>query len=232
MSSLAGMLRRHPAWADVADTTLRQLVASARPIELAPGQVAVRDGEAASAIHYLVEGLVRVYFPRTRQRPSFTLALLAAPATFGDIACLTGSPYTAAVEALAPARTVAVATPAVLAALAAEPRACLRHYVALAHRFAVATQVERSSVAPRPAERIAALLLAYGQKLGRPVPEGTLIDRAIPQEEIAEQTASNRRSVVRALSVFFRARALMRQGRKLVIVDGDALARAAIAQPG
>jgi CRP/FNR family transcriptional regulator len=229
MASPVALLRQHPLWAPLSEPAARQLAASAGLSTYSAGQVIVRDGEAAGHVHYLTHGLVRVYFPRTRTRASLTLALIEAPGMFGDIACLNQSPYTATVEALAACGTVSVPRAAWRAAIEREPLVAMLHYQKLAQRFAGATHIQRWSIDPRPVERVAALLLSYAQHVGVAVEGGTLIDAVIAQEDIAEQTASTRRTVVRALGELFDSGALLRSGRKLVVVDAAKLARAALA---
>lgn len=229
MVSPLPLLRQHPLWSPLSDASARALAASAGVCEYAAGQVVVRDGEPAHHVHYLTHGLVRVYFPRTKARASLTLALIEAPGMFGDIACLNGSPYTATVEALSSCRTVALPVGVWRDVLAREPAVALLHYQRLALRFVGATQTQRRSIEPRPVERVAALLLSYAQHVGVAVEGGTLIDAVIAQEDIAEQTASTRRTVVRALAELFDSGALRRHGRKLIVVDTQQLARVALA---
>ena len=160
-----------------------------------------------------------------------TLSLIEAPGVFGDIACLNGTPYTATVEALSSCLTVALPVKTWLLAIDGEPRVAALHYKTLARRFIDATTIQRHSIDVRPVERVAALLLSYTQHTGVPVDGGTLIDVVIAQEDIAEQTACARRTVVRALAELLDSGTLKRHGRKLVVVDVAKLARAALAPP-
>jgi CRP-like cAMP-binding protein len=227
---LRALIARHPVWEGASDAALKALSSAARLVALRPGQVAVREKEPATEIHLLVEGIARVYYPGTRTRPQLTVKLLAAPAAFGDIACAVESRYTANVEALSDARIVAIDSRTYFAVLGREPSACFRQYLDLARRFAGAVQIEKSSVSPSAAERVVALLLAYAHQLGTPEDGGILIERALTQDEIAEQTASNRRTVVRVLSALFASGALERRGRKLLIADRARLVEVAGAE--
>jgi CRP-like cAMP-binding protein len=84
-------------------------------------------------------------------------------------------------------------------------------------------------IEPRPVERVAALVLSYAQRTGVRGDDGALIDAMIAAEDIAEQTASTRRTVVRALSDVFASGEFKRGARKLIVIDVDALARAVLA---
>lgn len=230
MASPLALLRQHPLWAPLSDAATRTLAAHAGICDFSAGQVLVREGEPAQHLRYLTHGLVRTYFPRTKTRASLTLALTAAPAMFGDIACLNGTPYTATVEALNACRTVAVPVAVWRDVLGREPAVALLHDARLAQRFTGATQIQRRSIDPRPLECVAALLLSYAQHGGVAIDDGVLIDVVLAQEDIAEQTASTRRTVVRALGDLFDSGTLRRHGRKFVVVDADRLARAALGQ--
>jgi CRP/FNR family transcriptional regulator len=228
MTSVAAQLRQQPTFAGLSESAARTLAVGTQRVEYAPGQVVVIEGQPARHVYYLTSGLVRVFFPRRKDRAALTLALRAAPGMFGDIAVLNGTPYTSSVDALGPVVVLAVDERAWRATLAAEPQVALAHYRSLAERFLGATQNQRSGIEPRPVERVAALLLSYAQHAGVVVDNGILIDAAIAQEDIAEQTASTRRTVVRALADLFASGTLLRRGRKFVVADVDALARVAL----
>lgn len=230
-ADVRALLRRHPVWRDATEATLRALEGGTRLVELRAGQVVVRENEPASALYLLVEGMARTYYPATKTRAQLTVKLLSAPAAFGDIACAVEGKYTATVEALSAARLLAIDRRTYFSVLQREPGACFRQYLDLAQRFAGAVQIEKSSVSPSAADRIVALLLAYAQQFGVPEGSGMLIDRALTQDELAEQTASNRRSVVRVLTTLFSSGALERRGRKLLIADRAKLIAAASGEP-
>ena len=231
MASIASLLARHPSWAGLSEQGARALANSTEQQKFSPGQVIVIEGQPARHVYYLVDGVVRVFFPRRKGRAALTLALRGAPGMFGDIAVLNATAYTSSVDALTPSVVLAVEHAAWRATLTAEPRVAMLHYQSLGERFLGATQNQRGAIDPRPVERVAALLLSYAQHTGVPLPEGgVLIDAVVAQEDIAEQTASTRRTVVRALGALFDSGTLRRHGRKLVVTDIDALARTALAR--
>jgi CRP-like cAMP-binding protein len=80
-------------------------------VDRAPGQVFVVEGQRADAIYLLLSGAARVFYPAKKERPKVTVKLMQAPGGFGDVACVTGSGYTASVEAW---RAACVTTPLIM----------------------------------------------------------------------------------------------------------------------
>ncbi|MBI2373675.1 MAG: Crp/Fnr family transcriptional regulator [Deltaproteobacteria bacterium] len=228
-SFIVAALRRHPIWRDADDTALRLLVQGARVEDSRPGQMLVREGQPADRIHLLVDGAARTFYVATRARPELTVKLLRSPSAFGDVACVLRGPYSASIEALTQVRTLAIDAPTYFSALLRSPAPCFRQYFDLAERFGGATQIEKSTYAASLHERIVALLAAYARELGIPVEGGIQIDAALTQDDIASQTGSNRRTVVRSLGLLYESGALKRHGRKYVVTSVDALL---LATPG
>lgn len=216
--SVLKLLRTHPVWADTPEPNRRALAATGRRLDLAPGQVAVREGQESGWVHLLVEGVLRAHYPGTRSRRSLTARLMGAPEVFGDLACLQGSVYGSSVEALTHAVIISFPAKQYFAELLRDPATCMRQYRDLGRRFKAATQHELSTATGGSTERVGALILAYAEHFGRPTPEGLLVDLPLSQESIAEQTGCNRRTVVRVLDQYFVSGVLRRRGRRLMLL--------------
>ena len=211
MRELFGLLRRHPVWADASDATLALLSQGSRVVDRSAGQVFVIEGERAGAIYLLASGAARVFYPAKKGRPEVTVKLMLAPGGFGDVACVMRTGYTATVEALMPARAIAVESRFYFAAMQREPKACFRQYWDVARRFASAVEMERAAYVTTVVERVIALLLAYAEQSGG--------DVKLSQDDIAQQVGSNRRSVVRVMEQLYATGGLARRGRRYEIVD-------------
>jgi CRP/FNR family transcriptional regulator, cyclic AMP receptor protein len=208
---LFGVLRQHPIWEAASDVALHTLADGARSEDRAAGQMFVIEGQPADAIWLLMSGAARVFYPQKKERPEVTVRLMRAPGAFGDVACVTKSAYTASVEALEPARAIAVDARAYFAALQQDPKACFRQYWDVALRFAGAVGTERAAFSSSVVERVVALLLAYAEHGGG--------DVKLSQDDIAQQVGSNRRSVVRVMEQLYDSGGLERRGRRYAIVD-------------
>ncbi|MCC7110998.1 MAG: Crp/Fnr family transcriptional regulator, partial [Deltaproteobacteria bacterium] len=175
----------------------------------------------ADAIWLLVGGTARVFYPARKGQPEVTVKLLRAPGGFGDVACVARGRYTASVEALGPVTAVAVDAGRYFAALQRDARACFRQYWDVAHRFAGAVEMERAALVSSVVERVIALLLAYAD-------DGDGVVR-LSQDDLAQQVASNRRSIVRTMEQLYQTGGLVRRGRSYVVVDRDKLLSGAAA---
>ncbi|MBI4815543.1 MAG: cyclic nucleotide-binding domain-containing protein [Deltaproteobacteria bacterium] len=173
---IAVLLRTHPIWRDSTEPVIRALSSAARLGIHRPGQVLVREGQAADRVHLLVGGAARTFYVGTKSRPELTVKLLRAPSAFGDVACVLRVPYSASVEALTETRSVEVESQVYFAALLKSPGSCLRQYFDLAERFGGAVQIEKSTYAASLHERVIALLAAYARELGVPVEDGIRIE--------------------------------------------------------
>ncbi|WP_363349593.1 SpoIIE family protein phosphatase [Methylocystis echinoides] len=81
---------------------IRSLVASARKLDLQPGETLVRQGDQSDSAFFLDEGAVQV-FAETAYGAA-PLAILEAPRLIGEIGALAGLPRTASMTAATPVR--------------------------------------------------------------------------------------------------------------------------------
>ena len=67
------LIRRHPIWRDVSDSAVRALAQHINVVPLAPGDAILKAGDEAKAIHLLVEGACRVFYPATERSAEITV---------------------------------------------------------------------------------------------------------------------------------------------------------------
>lgn len=225
------LLRTHPVWRDASDAAVK-LVASAAKVEATrPGQLFVREGQTADHVHLLIEGVARAFYVETKTRPQATVTLLRAPSVIGDLACILRGSYTASVEALLDSVSLAVPAPVYFSALQQSATSCLRQYFDLAERFGGAVNNEKVAYAASLNERVVGVLAAYAREMGEPTSTGIRITAALTQDDLAVQTASSRRTVVRSLSILYDAGVLRRVGRQYEVTSIEALLAAATGAP-
>ncbi len=229
-STIVGLLRRHPLWRQAEPAVIRSLAVAARIERTRPGQLFVREGECAEQVHLLSEGVARVFYMQTKAQPEATLTLLRAPAVIGDMACALQRPYTASAEALIDATSVAIPAAAYFAALGQSPSACLRQYIDLAERYCGTVSSTKVGYSTGLEGRVVAVLAAYARTLGVETPTGIRI-AGLRQDDIAVQTSSSRRCIVRALSKLYQSGALKRVGREYEIPSVEVLLAAVPAAP-
>ncbi|MFO0724774.1 MAG: Crp/Fnr family transcriptional regulator [Myxococcota bacterium] len=226
------LVRQHPIWRDASDLGVRALCASATEVRLRPGDHVLRAGEPAEAIHLLVEGATRVYYPAARDRAEITVKLFWAPAAFGDAESILRTRWAECVEALTPGRVLITPAKRYFELMRREPSVCFRQYWDVARRFGVAIHSERSANLAELQDRTIAILVAYALHFGTPSEGGVLIEYALTQDDIGKQVGANRRSIVTILGALYKAGVIERRGRKFWVrsVEG-LLAKAESAPP-
>jgi CRP/FNR family transcriptional regulator, cyclic AMP receptor protein len=102
-----------------------------------------------------------------------------------------------------------------------------RRILELAGRAADDATRRASEIAQWPARRrLAKLLLELADQHGHPTLQGgTIINVAIPQADLAERIGSGRRAVVRAMTEFRAQEILRMKGRRIELLDVEALGR-------
>ncbi|WP_373048476.1 cyclic nucleotide-binding domain-containing protein [Vulgatibacter sp.] len=97
-ATLPPALPEIPLFADLAPAAFRKLIDRSRHQRLAPGEIAVRQGERGDAFYVVVDGSLEVV--REMGAQHVRLAVLEDGAFFGEMALLTASARTASVVAL------------------------------------------------------------------------------------------------------------------------------------
>lgn len=89
-------LLANPAFHRIPPGNIPRIFAALEPVELAPGEAVVREGEAGDAWFVVTKGRVRV------RRGAEPVVLLGVGRTFGEEALVSGAPRNATVEAVTP----------------------------------------------------------------------------------------------------------------------------------
>jgi CRP-like cAMP-binding protein len=216
-------VRTHPIWRDASEQSVRSLCAIVQDVQLAPGRSVLTAGEPAEAIHLLVEGAVRVFYPATDESAEITVKLFWAPASFGDAESILRVQWAETVQALTPVRVLIAPARDYFRLMQKEPSVCFRQYWDVARRFGVAIRSERASNLNDLRDRVIAILVAYANHFGSRGEGGTLIDHPLTQEQIGKQVGATRRSVVSILGELYEKGMLRRVGRRFLVPDVAAL---------
>lgn len=124
-TGIAGILEGCAFFSQLDRESRQRLARMAERRRFAKGQMIFRDGEEATGLHLVVEGLVRVY----KLAPSgkeHVLHLAGPGMTFAEVAVLGGFPLPAYAEAVEPTACVVLPTRPFLQALREDHRLCLQ----------------------------------------------------------------------------------------------------------
>jgi len=90
-------------FADLPPALLAECAARAKPVDIAAGDALIRQGEAASDLFILLDGLIEILLEHGDEVPE-RVCVLGPGACVGDMALLLGEPRTATARALRPCR--------------------------------------------------------------------------------------------------------------------------------
>jgi CRP-like cAMP-binding protein len=222
-SELIGAVRRHPVWRDASEQGIRGLIAESQDTHFLPREPIMPAGAPAQRIHLLLEGLARAFYPARVHKVEITVRLFWAPATFGDGESILKATWASTIEALVPCRVLITPAPAYFRLMQREPSVCFRQYWDVARRHAVTLRTERAANLDDLEARVIAILISYANRFGVDDPRGRIIDHPLTQEQIGVQVGTNLRNVVRVLTRLYRAKLVLRVGRRYAIPSLDRL---------
>ena len=200
VAEVVALLRSNPVFASSPTADLQSLAADATAIEFAPRARVLGEGDRATHLHVLVDGVIRVYHDDGQGR-QVTVKHLSPPSTFSEMEILTGHCQLESAESLTRTKLIRIPAAAFGAFLDQEPTAtqamlrdiCRRCCVAARNEHAVFFEVET---------RLASLFLSYADLFGKERPMGLRINIKLTQDDLANGLGVVVRSVSRTLTTW------------------------------
>src|SRR5215208_585609 len=180
-------------------------------------------GDPDSQLYFLLEGTVRLYKIYGDYKEA-TTALLRDRGVFGKLSLVEGRRQDTFAEALTEAR-VASAQKSVLAEVVkCRPEFSIKLFSSFSERLRQSDEVIESLLHREVSARLATLLLNLGERFGEANGVGTLIDVRLTHQDLANMIASTREAVSKVMSELQRDGVIESRNRRIVIVNGEALA--------
>lgn len=191
------------------------------------GQMLFCQGDAGDWIYVVAEGLVKLVRTST-QGNELLLGLRRPPHIFGEIAILDGRERAATAEAMCTPTRVLVVNKEPVTALLDESTALSRQ-LAINFGALLREAIERAFdfVYLDLKGRVAKILIEFAQTSGRATEEGTVIDVELHQSDVAAIVGGTRPAVNKVLKDLERRGYLRLQGRTIVLLQPEQLARRA-----
>jgi CRP/FNR family transcriptional regulator, cyclic AMP receptor protein len=218
------IMRRHPWFAQLPEALQLAIVARARPVRLAHGQLLFRKRDPADAWWGILQGAIRIGAASAEGR-ELTLTYLEPGAWFGEISLFDGEPRTHDGQAQGATVLLRVARPDFDALLAEHPalaRALLQlQSQRLRMMFGL---IESASLLPLP-QRLAQQLLSLASTYGEPGPQpGTVhIALRLPQDALGQLLGTSRQRINQALKTWERDGWLHQRYGEIVLLNLAAL---------
>ena len=213
-------------WALLTDEEQAVLAALGRISVFSPGAVICVEGDPATHVYVLVEGLAKV-LSSTADGHELTLALRGNGDLVGEIAGQTTGYRNATMRAIGTVRALIVTYERFSTFLDAHPGADHAYRQVVTRRWNDADSMLRSHPVTNGAHRLAIVLLDLAARYGSETGQGVRIAVPLSQEELASLAGASRATVTRALSNW-RQRGIIRTGQRDTTITGlDALRKIA-----
>lgn len=222
MSSAAEALKNVPFFASLAPDEVNELAERLVPRRFSSNQIIFHLGDPGGLLYIISHGKVKISHS-TADGQEALLAILGQGDFFGELALLDETPRSATAEALEPTDTLTLHRTEFMRFMELHP-AFARHVLyVLARRIRhMNNQISDIFFLDLPG-RLARTLLMLAEQHGVPGKEGTHIDLALTQTDLAEMTGATRVSINKALGRFRREGWINIKGRKFTILNSDEL---------
>ncbi len=223
---LIDCLRANPVFAQLDDAALDVVLAEATIRTVAPGDIVVRQGDAASAFGVLAGGRAKM-IQVTADGRQILLRYIVAGQEFGLIAALPDLAYPLTIEAVDECLVLYWPGATLAAYFGRYPQLALNALQIMVLRNQELQARYRELLTERVEQRLARALLRLAQVTGSCDKDGTLITLPLTREDLAELVGTTLYTVSRTLSQWDQA-GLVNTGRERVVVT-DAAGLEAIA---
>jgi CRP/FNR family transcriptional regulator, cyclic AMP receptor protein len=218
----AEALKNVPFFAKLSPEELRDLAERLVPRRFGSGQVIFHLGDPGGLLYIIIEGTVKIS-NATPDGQEALLAILGAGDFFGELALLDDAPRSATAEALQPTQTVTLHRDEFIRFLGENPEFAYHVLQTLARRIRHLNDQINDVFFLDLNGRLARALLNLSKRHGHKTGEGTVIDLALTQTDLAEMTGATRVSINKTLGRFRRARWVDVKGRQITVLDERAL---------
>ena len=221
-SNAAQALQGVPFFANLHEDHAGELAGKLVPRRFGTNQVIFHLGDPGGLLYLISRGKVKISHT-TSDGQEVVLAILGPGDFFGEMALLDDSPRSATAVALEPTETWTLHRGEFMSYLSDNPDFTLHVLKTLArHIRRLNTQLADIFFLDLPG-RLARVLLNLAEQYGRKMPDGTLIDLSLTQTDLAEMTGATRVSINKALGRFRRAGWIRVNGRRVTVLDRQAL---------
>jgi CRP/FNR family cyclic AMP-dependent transcriptional regulator len=221
-----GGLARMPLFAALDEESARTLEAAMTTRAVPRGHTVFREGDAGDRLFVILDGKVKIWRAAADGRENL-LAVLGAGDMFGELSLFDPGPRTASVSAVTDSRLASLDHDDLRPLLIDRPAVAGQLLRALAQRLRRTNESLADLVFTDVPGRVAKALLDLAEKFGTEEADGTRVQHDLTQEELAQLVGASRETVNKALSEFASRGWLRLEGRTVLLIDRDRLARRA-----
>jgi CRP/FNR family cyclic AMP-dependent transcriptional regulator len=221
------VLRAAPLFEGLDDAAYAALAGRVTTTRIARGDDLFREGDPGHALHVVVDGKVKICRSSPDGREN-VVAILARGDLLGELSLFDAQPRGATATAVVDAELATLAEADFHAWLGEHPHVSYGLLRALAVRLRQTNEQMADLVFTDVPGRIAKTVLGLAERFGEASEDGAVrVAHDLTQEELAQLVGASRETVNKALAEFAARGWLRVDGRAVVLLDRDRLARRA-----
>jgi CRP/FNR family transcriptional regulator len=190
------------------------------------GHIVFNEGDDGDRLFIVLDGKVKITRAAVDGRENL-IAVLGTAEMFGELSLFDPGPRTASVSAVTDATLASLDHDDLRPLLLERPGVAVELLQALAQRLRRTNEAMADLVFTDVPGRVAKALLDLAEKFGVVEADGTRVRHDLTQEELAQLVGASRETVNKALSEFAHRGWLRIEGRSVLLLEPDRLARRA-----
>src|SRR4051794_8539488 len=221
-----GVLADVPLFAALDDDAAQVLSTALTTREVPRGHIVFSEGDAGDRLFVVLEGKVKISRTASDGRENL-LTVLGPGEMFGELSLFDPGPRTATATAVTESTLASLDHDDLRPLLLNEPGVAVQLLRALAQRLRRTNEAMADLVFSDVPGRVAKALLDLAEKFGIDETDGVRVHHDLTQEELAQLVGASRETVNKALSDFATRGWLRLEGRTVLLLDRERLARRA-----
>ena len=223
---MEGPLAGLPLFAALDEDAAQALGSAMTSRAVVRGHVVFREGDTGDRLFVVIDGKVKISRASTDGRENL-LAVLGPGEMFGELSLFDPGPRTATASAITDSTLASLDHDDLRPVLFERPGVAVNLLRALAQRLRRTNEAMADLVFSDVPGRVAKALLDLADKFGEQEDDGLRVRHDLTQEELAQFVGASRETVNKALSEFANRGWLRIEGRTVVLLARDRLARRA-----
>lgn len=221
-----GVLANVPLFVGLEEETASLVASALTTRAVVRGHVVFQEGEKGDRLFVVLDGKVKISRAAADGRENL-LAVLGPGEMFGELSLFDPGPRTATATAITESTLASLDHDDLRPLLLAQPTVAAQLLRALAQRLRRTNEAMADLVFSDVPGRVAKALLDLAERFGDESAEGVLVRHDLTQEELAQLVGASRETVNKALSEFANRGWLRLEGRSVLLIDRERLARRA-----
>ena len=220
------VVRQAPLFAALDEEAAEALRSTMTRVEVPRGDTIFHEGDRGDRLYVIIEGKIKLGRASGDGRENL-LAVLGPGEMFGELSLFDPGPRNATGTAVADTVLLGVGTDDLDQWLHGRPDVARHLLRALARRLRRTNEALADLVFSDVPGRVAKALLDLSERFGRPTDDGLRVAHDLTQEELAQLVGASRETVNKALADFASRGWLRLDGKSVIILDPERLARRA-----